>query len=137
MEIKSTSADVFISYNWNCGKLVERLYAKLTSLGISVWRDIINLNQTSEPLTLQLGFKFVFILLVGQLHLRLIGRLIYKANAISGCKIFMCLITSAYYKSRNCNLEIEYANTLKKKMIILMIENLRIEELGAIGFIIK
>ena len=111
--VTKSNVDVFISYNWNCSKLVEQLYAKLTSLDIRVWRDVVNLNQTSEPLTLQL------------------------ANAIQDCKIFMCLITTAYYKSRNCNLEIEYANTLKKKMIILMVENLRIEELGAIGFIIK
>ena len=35
---------------------------------------------------------------------------------------FLCLITQAYSKSHNCNLEIEFANTLRKKMIVLMIE---------------
>ncbi len=39
--------------------------------------------------------------------------------------------------SHNCKLEIEYANTLRKKMIVLMIENLKIEDLGGVGFIIK
>ena len=61
----------------------------------------------------------------------------FKATAIQECQIFVCLITEAYSNSHNCKLEIQYANTLKKKMIVLMIERLNIEHLGAVGFIIK
>ena len=60
-----------------------------------------------------------------------------KANAIKESRIFVCFITKEYYESHNCNLEIEYANTLKKKMIVLMIERLEIKDLGGVGFIIK
>ena len=60
-----------------------------------------------------------------------------KANGIKESQIFVCLITDAYHKSDICNREIEYATTLKKKMIVLMIEKLRIEDLGGVGFIIK
>ena len=49
----------------------------------------------------------------------------------------MCLITEDYTKSHNCYLEIEYANTIGKKIIVLLIEELKIEDLGAVGFIIK
>jgi hypothetical protein len=60
------SIDIFISYNWNSSELVDVLYDKLVGLNLNVWRDKINLNQTNEPLSFQLGFFFNTNLLVDQ-----------------------------------------------------------------------
>ncbi len=51
--------------------------------------------------------------------------------------MFVCFITKALDESKNCNLEIEYASSLNKRIVVLMIERLKIEDLGAVGFIIK
>ncbi len=60
-----------------------------------------------------------------------------KANAIKNCKIFICFITKAYLESKDCNLEMEYAYALRKRLIFLMIENIESEIIGAARFIIN
>ncbi len=47
--------DIFISYNWKVSAVVDQFYEKLINAGYTVWRDVKNLNQTNEPLTVQLG----------------------------------------------------------------------------------
>ena len=108
-----TQYDVFLSYNWGSKSQVKEIYDKLVDSGLNVWRDDNKLINSDVPLS-------------GQL-----------ANAIRNSKIFLCFITKKYSESHNCNLEIEYANTLRKKIMVLMIEPLEIEELDAVGFLIK
>ena len=48
--------DIFISYNWNNKDWVDILYGKLVGINLTVRRDIKELNQTNEPLTLKAGF---------------------------------------------------------------------------------
>ena len=52
--------DIFISYNWGVSDDVDRFYEQLVNSNYTVWRDIRDLNQTNEPLTLQIGFSLSF-----------------------------------------------------------------------------
>ena len=122
--MSSIIKDVFFSYNWSIKEKVKELNDNLEKKNITVWRDEINLETNDKPLTSQL------------------------ADAIKNSKIFICFITNNYCKSFNCNLEFEYANSLAKPMIVLMIERLLPVEISdiiitgrgyhtGIGFIIK
>ena len=120
----SDEKDIFISYQWAIKPEVKILDEKLTKMGLNVWRDERDLQSNDKPLTSQLSIS------------------------IKKSKIFLCCITEKYCKSHNCNLEIEWANTLNKPLIVLMIERLSpgqisdIEVTGrrhtsGVGFIIK
>ena len=105
--------DVFISYNWGHKQQVKEFHDKLAASGLSAWRDEKELLNNELPLS-------------GQL-----------ASAIKKSKLFLCFISKKYSQSHNCILEIEYANTLRKKILVLMLENLKMEELDGVGLIIK
>jgi len=122
--MSSTIKDAFFSYNWSIKDKVKQLSDNLEKQNITVWRDEINLETNDKPLTSQL------------------------ADAIKNSKIFICFVTINYCKSFNCNLEFEYANSLAKPMIVLMIERLLPVDISdiiitgrgyrtGIGFIIK
>ena len=104
--------DVFISYNWNIKEKVRLLYKKLTSeFGLRVWLDekeIANSNLFREI-----------------------------SDGIVKSSIFLCCVTKAYAESDNCVREITLAATEKKPMLVLMFENLKMNELGDVGFIIN
>ena len=100
--------DVFISYNWNVKNEVKYLDKKLSESGLKVWLDEKELQTNDMPLTVQL------------------------ANGIKKSKIIVCCITKEYCKSFNCNLEFEYANTLAKPTIVLMIDDLKPGEISDI-----
>ena len=95
---------MFISYNWSIKDQVDILENKLKSNNLKVWRDIRNLEKSDNPLTSQLS------------------------EAIKKSKLVICCITKEYCRSHNCNLEIEWANTLKKPLIVLMIDKLDLSE---------
>jgi hypothetical protein len=117
--------DVFISYNWDVKGQVKELYKILTKeYNLKVWLDDMQLNGGNmSSLAAEL------------------------ASAIKNSKIFICCLTNQYCRSQNCNLEIEYASVLKKKIIVLSIDDIdttKIDEIqitgslqfSGIGFII-
>jgi len=58
-------------------------------------------------------------------------------NGIKSTKKVVCFLTKKYIDSPNCRLEIQYANTLRKPMIICMLERIPIPEIKhGIGLII-
>ena len=116
--------DLFLSYNWSIQDKVKILDNKLRLLGYKLFRDVYDLEKNENPLSTQL------------------------AIAIRNSKIVICCINKGYCESQNCNLEIDYAHTLAKPLIVLMIDKLNIEEISdiqvkgrryksGIGFIIK
>ena len=103
--------DIFISYNWESKDKVKILYRKLSNeYNLKVWIDDNQLDNN---------------LLYDQL-----------VNGIKNSKIFLCCITKKYSESFNCIREINYASELRKPFIVLMFEELSINEIGCVGFII-
>jgi hypothetical protein len=100
--------DVLISYNLGTKKQVQKLYEILKSLNYKVWMDERELNAGSSPLTTEL------------------------ALAIKNSKVILSCITTDYCKSYNCNLEVEYASSKKKQMIVLMIEQIDLASMNEI-----
>jgi len=100
--------DVFISYNCGIKSQVQQLNRVLTSLNYKVWLDERELNAGSSPLTAEL------------------------ALAIKNSKVILSCITTDYCKSYNCNLEVEYASSKKKQMIVLMIEQIDLASMNEI-----
>ncbi len=50
-------------------------------------------------------------------------------NAIKSSKKVVCFLTKKYIDSHNCRLEIQFANVLRKPMIICMLERIPIAEI--------
>ncbi len=58
-------------------------------------------------------------------------------NGIKSAKKVVCFLTKKYIDSPNCRLEIQFANALRKPMIICMLERIPIAEVKhGIGSII-
>ena len=108
----SSIYDVFISYNWAIIDQVAKFDEKLEKkTGLRIWRDVRDLTNSSIPLTAQL------------------------ADAIRKSNLIVCFITKQYCQSHNCNLEVDWANTLKKPLVVVMIEKLDFnEEISVTGF---
>ncbi len=49
----------------------------------------------------------------------------------------MSFITKAYSESKNFKLELEYANSLRKKLVVLMIEDIQFNNIDTIRLIIE
>jgi hypothetical protein len=99
-KINTNNRDIFISYQWNIKPDVIRLEENLLKLNHTVWRDDHELMAGDD------------------LEARL-------AISITNSKLIICCITEDYCKSINCNLEFKYAHGLRKPMIVLMIENIK------------
>ena len=108
----SSIYDVFISYNWAIIDQVAKFDGKTEKkTGLRICRDVRDLTNSSNPLTAQLSVA------------------IRKSNLI------VCFITKQYCQSHNCNLEVDWANTLKKPLVVVMIEKLDSnEEISVTGF---
>ncbi len=116
--------DIFISYHWRIKEQVKQLHEILESENFKVWRDDKQLHTENNPLTVEFGKN------------------IKKSKAV------ICCITKDYCKSKNCNLEIEYASSRNKQLIVLMIDKIepteideiqiedRLDNYSGIGFII-
>ena len=111
LEIPNGLFDIFISYNWDSKDKVKLLYNTLSNeYNLKVWLDDNQLDNNA---------------LYDQL-----------VNGIKNSKIFLCCITKKYSESFNCIREINYASELRKPFIVLMFEELLINEIGSVGFII-
>ena len=102
--------DVFLSYDqeWNTKESVEKFHDKLHSDGYKVWCDTnLQANQNA----------------IRQI-----------SNSILNSQIFLCLLTRNYCDSNMSNREIDYAFKCGKTIVYLMIENMTVEEMGSIGF---
>jgi hypothetical protein len=100
--------DIFLSYNWNIKEQVKLFHEELEKENFKVWRDDKQLHAGNNALTAEL------------------------AKGIKESKVFICCITKDYCKSNNCNLEIEFASSCKKQMIVLMIDKIEPTEIHEI-----
>ena len=100
--------DIFLSYNWNIKEQVKLLHEQLEDENFKVWRDDKQLHAGNSSLTAEL------------------------AKSIKNSKVIICCITKDYCKSYNCNLEIQFAFTCKKQMIVLMIDKIEPTEIDEI-----
>ena len=105
--------DIFLSYNWDSKDVVKKLYKKFVhEHEFKVWIDDSELH--NEMLYSQI------------------------AEGIRHAKCFVCCITKKYTESLDCQRELNYASDLKKPIIVLMFENLKIDTInGSVGFIIS
>jgi hypothetical protein len=97
--------DLFISFNWSLNTQIKTLEHNLLQKGLKIFREQKEEN-IDNPLTSQL------------------------ASAIQKSKFFLCCINTAYCKSHNCNLQIEYANSLAKPIFTLLIDDLNLEDMS-------
>ena len=116
--------DIFLSQNWKIKEQVKLLHEQLEKEDFKVWRDDKQLHAGNSALSAEL------------------------AKGIKKSKVIICCITKDYCKSNNCNLEIEFATSCKKQMIVLMIDKIepteideikvdeRLDKYSGIGFII-
>ncbi len=104
---------VFISYQWAIKSQVEIMHAKLIGKGLRVWRDDTQFRNISTEWTQQI------------------------AEGMSASTTVLICLTQKYLQSENCLKEIHYANSLKKPIVVLMIERLSMEACGGVGFIIS
>lgn len=112
-QIENEEFDIFISYNWDIKEQVVQLHNKLMESNIKVWRDDTSMRNNDSPLTEQL------------------------AKGIKNSKLFICCITKKYDDSKNCNLEINYAHSINKAIMVLMMEKIEVANLKpGIGIII-
>jgi hypothetical protein len=55
---------------------------------------------------------------------------------IKNSRLLICFMTKKYAHTVHCQKELVLADTFKKKIIVLMFENYRVNELGRIGLIL-
>lgn len=101
------SIDVFLSYSWAVNNKIKQLETQLTQLGLKVFKEQKEEN-LDYPLTSQL------------------------ADAIQNSNLIVSCLTVPYCRSHNCNLQIEYADSLGKSIIVLMMEDLNFEDINNI-----
>ena len=111
----SFTHDLYISYEEDIVKELRIFHQKLASppYSYAIWRNETSLDKSNQQN------------LADQI-----------CDAIKSSKIFLCFLTRRYAESDEHKGEINYARTLKKTIIMLKIENLRIEEVGGIGLIL-
>lgn len=132
-----TEFDAFLSYQWNSKPRINRLYEYLTEKrGLKVWIDSHEMGTTNLTDEIAKGSLIISSNLTKEI------RIFFKScdlfiKGIKSSKIFVCSITQAYSDSENCRREVEFASTLKKPMVVLMLERLEIGDLGGLGFLIN
>ena len=109
----NTNFDVFLSYQWDIKPKIRSLYKILTEeYNLKVWMDDHELNPS------------------GNLYDQLV-------TGLKSSKYFLCFITKKYSESKDCKFEIEYASNLNAKIIVIMMEDLQMKEIGSVGWIIN
>ncbi|KAK3601444.1 hypothetical protein CHS0354_033571 [Potamilus streckersoni] len=98
-QVKVTSPEVFLSYQWGKQTQVMALYQRLTGLGYSCWMDIHQMGG---------------------------GDSLYDKidKGVRGCKVVVTCVTPKYSISANCRREVSLADALKKPIIPLLLENM-------------
>ena len=97
--IKNQYANVFISYHSDKKNQIDKLYKKLTRMGLTCWLDLYQMDTSNE-------FLFEKI-----------------ENAISNCKIFICCITFKYCLEFSCRRELSFAESTSKPIIFILLES--------------
>lgn len=101
--------DIFISYEYENKDIVLKLYENLTqTFGLKVWMDLKCIR-------------------IGD---NLSERIL---NALKSSKILVSCMTKSYSLTTNCQKEFLVADSLRKKMVILMFEDNRLSDLGKLG----
>ena len=108
---------VFLSYQWDIKPEIRSIYKILTEeYNLKVWMDEHELKPT------------------GNLYDQL-------TTGLNNSKYVLCFITKKYSQSKNCKFEIEYASNLNEnnenKIIVKMMEDLKMREIGSVGMIIN
>jgi len=94
--------DLFISYEWESRELVDKLVNELEmKYGYKVYVNRIN-DQTSSTDILNDNTQ----------------------NNINNSEILLAFITKRYFESKTCQIEIEFANRIKKKVLYVLLERL-------------
>ena len=117
--------DIFLSYSTSFRAHVRKLYEKLTfDHNYKCWLDDIEANTIEsvddyevKPDRPKLSITTL-------------------AEAINNSKVFLCCITKEYCTTQLNIDEINHARNVGKPLVILMMERLKIKELGGVGFII-
>ncbi|XP_069127352.1 uncharacterized protein [Argopecten irradians] len=96
---ESKSPDVFLSYQWGKQKQIKQLYKRLSELGLTCWMDIYQMG----------GGDSLFDKI---------------DRGVRGCKIMLSCVTTKYIVSANCRREMTLADSLKKPVVSLLLENM-------------
>ena len=97
MTAENEKWDIMVSYNWKTGKeCASDLYKVLTENGFKVWIDEKNMAGDLES---------------------------EMANGVANSEIVLLLISEEYEKSHNCIREYTHANTCRKEIIPIQVEN--------------
>ena len=97
MTAENKKWDIMVSYNWKTGKeCASDLYKVLTENGYKVWIDEKNMAGDLES---------------------------EMANGVANSEIVLLLISEEYEKSHNCIREYTHANTCRKQIIPIQVEN--------------
>ncbi|XP_033738373.1 uncharacterized protein LOC117325949 isoform X2 [Pecten maximus] len=97
---ESKSPDVFLSYQWGKQKQIKQLYKRLCELGLTCWMDIYQMGG---------------------------GDSLYDKidRGVRGCKIVLSCVTTKYAVSANCRREVSLADSLKKPVVPLLLEEMQ------------
>ncbi|XP_046543974.1 uncharacterized protein LOC124254141 [Haliotis rubra] len=95
--MKAQSMDVFLSYQWGKQPQVQKLFARLTSLGYTCWMDVHQMG----------GGDSLFDKI---------------DKGVRGSKVVISCVTTKYCLSANCRREVSLADALKKPIVPLLLE---------------
>jgi hypothetical protein len=104
------SFDIFLSYNWDQKDQIRKLYEELINNGFKCW--LYN-EVLKDPIKMDQIFEI-----------------------ISNSKIFVNCITEKYCKSKQCISEINYAKSINKPIVIIMLVRPSLPILGDLGLAI-
>ena len=93
----SKSVDVFLSYSWADGILVDQIYGKLTQKCFHVWQDKQKIGPGDN--------------LYGKIQ-----------EGVQSCKVFVPCLTESYLNSANARSEFHLAKLWNKKIIPLILD---------------
>ena len=99
---------MFISYSHKDANYANKIFSELKGAKFKVWIDKFEIKH---------GDDFAVSIL----------------NGIKTAKSVLCLISNHYIKSESCLKELKLAHFFKRKIYLVMIENIKLEE-TAIGF---
>ncbi|XP_067660412.1 uncharacterized protein [Haliotis asinina] len=89
--------DLFLSYQWGKQQQIQKLYARLTSLGYTCWMDVHQMG----------GGDSLFDKI---------------DKGVRGSKVVISCVTTKYCLSANCRREVSLADALKKPIVPLLLE---------------
>lgn len=100
--------DLFLSYEPSVESDVKNLCNKLRNLDMKIWVNFENPKSTIDQI----------------------------AKNIRNSKLFVCVLTKKYSESKKFFKEVEYAYDIGTKIVVLYLNDLRIDELQRVGMIV-